>query len=179
MKIGVREGFDIIGGACYLVKEARADLSFKLFKMMIDKNSPGLCVTRQHPERVRKEKQFKKIRIIWLCHTPGEDYHDPTALGSLLKIICKFIERKKNSVVLLDGFEYLMVNNGFLPTLSFVENINEFVMQRDGIVIIPVNPVALDEKEIALLERDLEILETPLVRTTLAASELIKMLEAY
>src|SRR5207245_442041 len=112
---------------------------------------------------VRRERGITDRRIVWLSHTPGEDYHNPTAIGSLAKLISGFVEEGQGvAVVLLDGIEYISINNGFLQTLMFVEHVNEFVMQRKAIVILPVSPDALEEKELALLERNIEVLESPI-----------------
>lgn len=175
----MRRPYDVRGGISYLVKEKKPETGFRIFKMLVEDGMPGLCVTRLHPERARKEYGLKDVRILWLCHTPGEDYHDPTALGTLLKVICKFIQDNGECIVLLDGFEYLMINNGFLQSLLFVENLNEFVMQSDAIVLFPVCPDALQEKELALLERDLQVIETPSVRGGLETSKLTKLLDKY
>src|SRR3989454_11893202 len=147
-------------GLCYLIKEKKPDLSYRLFSMLTRDGTPGIVITRQYPERVRRERGIEGGRIVWLSHTPGEDYHNPTAIGSLAKLISGFVEENEGvPVVLLDGVEYLVINNGFLQTLMFVEHVNEFVMQRKAIVIIPVSPDALEDSERTLLERNIEVLE--------------------
>ena len=167
-------------GVCHLVKEKKPDFSFYLFGTLVAAGMPALCVTRQYPDRVRREHSLRDTRIIWLSHTPGDDYHNPTALGVLTKAICKFIEESKGeAVVLIDGLEYIMVNNGFLQTLMFVEQINEFVMQRKAIVILPVSPDALEEKELALLERNLEVVEGPTIKMDMETKQVSKLLDTY
>src|SRR5213593_1907415 len=165
-------------GVCYLVKEKKPELSFRLFEMLLAQKNPGLCITRQYPDRVRRERGLTDVRIIWLSHTPGEDYHNPTAIGTLAKTISQFIEDAKGeAVILLDGLEYLIVNNGFLQTLMFVEHVNEFVMQRKAVVVIPASADALEEKELALLERNLEVLESPMVRMDMEMRQVSKLLD--
>ncbi|TLZ89575.1 MAG: DUF835 domain-containing protein, partial [Methanobacteriota archaeon] len=91
-------------GVCYLVKEKKPELSFRLFEMLLAQKIPSLCITRQYPDRVRRERGLTDVRIIWLSHTPGEDYHNPTAIGTLAKVIQKFIEDNNGEgAVLLDG----------------------------------------------------------------------------
>ncbi len=179
-KLDSGSSLELSKGVCHLIKEKKPDFSYSVFGHMVKEGLRGLCVTRQYPDRVRRERNLPDIRIIWLSHTPGEDYHNPTALGILTKAICKFIEDSGGeAVVLIDGLEYLMVNNGFLQTLMFVEQINEFVMQRKATVLFPVSPEALDEKELALLERNLEVIEAPLIRMDLEAKQVSKLLDAY
>ena len=167
-------------GACYLIKEKKPDLSYRLFEGLRAQKTPALCVTRQYPERVRRERSVEGVRGIWLSHTPGEDYHNPAAPGALAKVIEKFVEDSGGEgVVLLDGVEYLIINNGFLQTLMFVEHVNEFIMQRRAILLMPVSPDALEEKELALLERNVEVLESPAVRTDIETREVSRLLDRY
>ncbi len=167
-------------GVCYLVKEKKPELSFRLFEILLGQKIPSLCITRQYPDRVRRERGLTDLRIIWLSHTPGEDYHNPTAIGTLAKVIQKFIEDNNGEgAVLLDGLEYLIINNGFLQTLMFVEHVNEFVMQRRAIILLPVSPDTLEEKELALLERNMKVLESPALKTDLESREVSRLLDNY
>ncbi len=167
-------------GACYLVKEKKPELSFRLFDLLLAQRTPSLCITRQYPERVRRERGLTDVRVMWLSHTPGEDFHNPTAIGTLAKVIQKFIEDNNGEgAVLLDGLEYLIINNGFLQTLMFVEHVNEFVMQRRAVIILPVSPETLEEKELALLERNVKVLESPALKTDLEAREVSRLLDTY
>src|SRR3990170_3660533 len=172
--------FDMEKGVCFLVKEKKPELSYRLFESLVAQKIPGLCITRQYPERVRGERGMSDVRVIWLSHTPGEDFQNPTAIGTLAKVIQKFIEDNNGEgVVLLDGLEYLIINNGFLQTLMFVEHVNEFVMQRRAIIVLPVSPETLEEKELALLERNLKVLESPALKTDLEAREESRLLDTY
>ena len=178
----VRTGLpmDIEKGVCYLVKEKKPDVSYRLFEVLLEQKLPGLVVTRQYPERVRRERGLTEARIIWLSHTPGEDFHNPTAIGTLAKVLQKFIEDNGGEgVILLDGLEFLIINNGFLQTLMFVEHVNEFIMQHRGILLLPVSPETLEEKELALLERNLKVLESPALKTDLETREVSKLLDTY
>lgn len=165
--------------ACYLIKEKKPDNAYRLFSMLT-RTLPGLVITRQHPEKVRRERGVT-CRVVWLSHTLGEDFHNPTALGALAKLISNFIdENHGEAVVLLDGLEYIAVNNGFLTnTLMFVEHVNEFVMQRASVILIPVDPAALEEKELALLERNVQVLDGVEIRTELDIREVTRLLESY
>ncbi len=179
---GVRTGLpmEMEKGVCYLVKEKKPDVSYRLFEVLLEQKLPGLIVTRQYPERVRRERELSEARIIWLSHTPGEDFHNPTAIGTLAKVLQKFVEDNNGEgVILLDGLEFLIINNGFLQTLMFVEHVNEFIMQHRAILLLPVSPETLEEKELALLERNVKVLESPALRTDLETREVSKLLDTY
>ena len=178
----VRTGLpmDIEKGVCYLVKEKKPEVSYRLFEVLLEQKLPGLIVTRQYPERVRRERGLTDVRIVWLSHTPGEDFHNPTAIGTLAKVLQKFIEDNNGEgVILLDGLEFLIINNGFLQTLMFVEHVNEFIMQHRGILLLPVSPETLEEKELALLERNIKVLESPALKTDQETQEVRQLLDTY
>ena len=171
---------DVERGQCYLVKEKKPEVSYRLFELLLEDKIPGLIVTRQYPERVRRERAVADARIIWLSHTPGEDFHNPTAIGTLLKVLEKFVgDNGGEGVILLDGLEFLIINNGFLQTLMFVEHVNEFIMQQHAVLLLPVSPETLEEKELALLERNLRVLESPALKTDIETREVSRLLDRY
>src|SRR5437867_11237142 len=79
-------------GACYLVKEKKPELSFRLFEMLLGQKTPGLCIACQYPDRVRRVSRLTQTRTIWISHTPGEDLHNPTAIGTPGTVTQKCIE---------------------------------------------------------------------------------------
>src|SRR5256712_8946105 len=68
-------------GACYLVKEKKPELSFRLFEMLLGQKTPGLCITRQYPDRVRRGPGPTQTPIISLSPTPGGELHKPPGIG--------------------------------------------------------------------------------------------------
>src|SRR2546428_12565426 len=59
-------------GACYLIKEKKPDLSYRLFSMLTRDGTPVLIVTRQHPERVRQGRGLSGGPDVRVQHTPAE-----------------------------------------------------------------------------------------------------------
>lgn len=116
--------------------------------------------------------------MLWLSHTPGKDHHNPTSIGTLATIISSFIERYDRCVVLIDGLEYLVINNGFQQVLRFAEHINEQVMQSKSSVLMPISPNAFSEKELALLERNMEVIEQPTLSVSLE-KDFMSLIDQY
>ena len=143
----------------WLVKEPRAALSFEIFERLLRRGLPGLCITRQHPNRVRHERGLYEVRFIWLSTTLGEDYIQPHNLSGLANLIAGFLNDAGKGVILLDGVEYLMIHNGFVGIVDFLEYVNELITTRQAIFLLPVSPQALEEKELAILERNMMVLE--------------------
>lgn len=149
-------------GICYLLEEPKPVLAFRLLELEASKGRACFCISRQVPERVRREHRVGRTTCLWLSEIPGGNHHSGKALAGLAKRIEDFLtNRGPRGLVLLDGLEYLIENNGFDPVLAFVEHLNELVMTTRANLLIPVSPRAVDPRELANLERDLEVPDVP------------------
>ena len=176
-----RDAIELINmeqGLCYIVRERKPFLAFALFENEVSAGLPGLCVTRQFPDKLRDAFNMGEARVIWLSHTPGNDHHNPTSVGTLATLISSFVERYEKCIVIIDGLEYLVINNGFQQVLRFMEHVNEQVMQSKSNVLIPISPGAFSEKELALLERNVEVLEQPAMSIALE-KDLTSLIDQY
>lgn len=151
--------YELRRGISYLVKEQKPDRSFDIFVDQVTHNIPGLCITRQYPATVRQEWGLEKTPIIWLSNQLGKVYVNPSNIGILGDTIIRFIEKTDDSVVMIDGIEFLIVNNGFDKVLKMIHRVTEVVMEYRSRLIISIDPRALDTRELALLERNMEIIE--------------------
>jgi hypothetical protein len=72
-----------------------------------------------------------------------------------------FVGLSENSVVIMDGLEYLIAHNDFPSILALLHDLNENISMEDSIMLIPLDPQTLTPKEFAILQRDLKIIEAP------------------
>ena len=151
--------YELRRGLSFVVKEQKAVKSFEIFTDQVTHNIQGLCVTRQYPAAVRQEWGLEETPIIWLSNQLGKVYVNPANIGILGDTIIRFIEKSDDSVIMIDGVEFLIVNNGFDKVLKMIHRITEVVMEFKSCVIISVDPRALDVREMALLERNMEVIE--------------------
>ncbi|MBU2565660.1 MAG: DUF835 domain-containing protein [Candidatus Thermoplasmatota archaeon] len=160
--------FYIKQGHAYLVKEEKSHFSFHAFKTIIRKGFKGLCLTVLTPYMLSKKYNVRKtsiirlgkqapIRDVWL-HKQNPTVLSPTDPGRLVHLIKEFTTKNKESVVLLDALEYLIIHNGFSMVVKVITDINELIMVNKSILFVPINPKAFSEKELALLERNFEII---------------------
>jgi archaellum biogenesis ATPase FlaH len=78
------------------------------------------------------------------------------SLEGIIYIIEEFLGRGKKTVLMIDGLEYLIGNNGFNPVLRFLRRLIDKISETETILIINVSPETMDERELKLLERELE-----------------------
>src|SRR3989442_2554348 len=69
-------------GACYLVKEKKPELSFRLFEMLLGQKTPALCITRQYPDRVRRGSGPAQTRILLLHPPPARGLPKPDPIAT-------------------------------------------------------------------------------------------------
>jgi DNA-binding response OmpR family regulator len=151
--------YELRRGFSYLVKETKPNKSFEIFVDQVTHNIQGLCVTRQHPTIIRKEWGLEKTPIIWLSNQLGKVYVNPSNIGILSDTIIRFVEKSGDGVILIDGIEFLIVNNDFDKVLRMVHHVTEAVMENRSRLIVSVDPRTLEIRELALLERNMEIIE--------------------
>lgn len=151
--------YELRRGFSYLVKETKPTKSFEIFVDQVTHNIQGLCVTRQHPSIIRKEWGLEKTPIIWLSNQLGKVYVNPSNIGILSDTIIRFVEKSGDGVILIDGIEFLIVNNDFDKVLRMVHHVTEAVMENRSRLIVSVDPRTLDTRELALLERNMEIID--------------------
>src|SRR5437870_4498518 len=165
-------------GVCYLLENETSETAYRLFLRLLPEQEAGFCLSRMHPEKVRTRFGSANVRIGWLAEVPGEDHFSANAMASVAKAIQQFIQEHGSSgIVLIDGLEYVILHNGFQPTLlAFVEHLNEFTMGTQAIVLIAFRPQTLDPRELALLERNLQVLEGADVKSQLDIEELGEIL---
>jgi hypothetical protein len=144
---------DLEEGRAYLVKEKKPEKALAAFDQSIDSGWRPLYITRQHPNHVARRRGDKDIRVVWLSTTLGKDYIDPHNLNSLSNLIGNFLNDGPRAVILLDGIEYLMINNDFARILHFLEYVNEQIALRRGVLILSVDERAFEAKELAYIER--------------------------
>jgi hypothetical protein len=147
-------------GHSYFLRDKRQIVALEHLTQLMEDGYGGLYITRRHPDHIERRRGRDGMKVIWLSTTLGRDYVDPHNLGSLTNMISTFIEKMGRAAILLDGLEYLMINNDFPRVLKFIEYVNEIVMQKKALFIISIDSRAFDPRELALLERNADVIES-------------------
>jgi hypothetical protein len=135
---------------------AKEDSATETLEFLIPK---GLVVTREFPDNIRANHKIEVTPIIWLTETPGDMRVAPTSLAVLTDTIVRFMESNPNSIVLIEGVEYVVTFNDFKKVLKSLDSLNETAWVTKSRLMISIDPRAFDEKELALLERDRKVVK--------------------
>jgi len=147
-------------GSSYLFTERGVPRAYEAFKRLLSQGKRGLVISRNHPNRVQQSHGLD-CPIMWIAKTSkptgGVISLEPTRLMKIHSTISDFIKANPGAVVLLDGLEYLITENGFGPVMKTVQLTNEEIAMSGSYLIIPVDPRTLETQQIGYLEREFSL----------------------
>ena len=145
----------IEGGNSYAVFEPNASHSMELFEAGLTKGFKGLCFTRQYPEKFGQKFAFDGTAVFWLSNIGSENSIRPKDLEKIT-LQCNENLNKWKCIILIDGLEYLITNNGFLTVLKMIQFLRDATAVNKSILILSVNPNAIGENEVNLIMREVD-----------------------
>ncbi|MFA7341901.1 MAG: DUF835 domain-containing protein [Candidatus Methanomethylophilaceae archaeon] len=143
-------------GKAYIFQEKKPQAIFDAAAMYVAKGSPALLITGDHPKNIRERWKLDETPIIWLTTRSGKAFVDPSKLGSLTSIITEFMEHSKKAIIVLEGLPLLILNNDFNQVLKMVHQIMDMLVEAQSVLLISIDPRLMEEKDLALLERNME-----------------------
>ncbi len=152
-------------GHGYIIEEDRADLCHQLVQEKLQENWTALDISRVNPTRLRtKFPGLQKARVVWL--TDRESDREVTLQPSLEKIeyeIRSFMESASRgnvrAMVNIDDLQYVISNTNFEGTVRLLRRMVDEMSERNSVLIISVGRETLAKQEIAILERELELIQ--------------------
>ena len=141
--------YPVEDGRTYLAHDPKA--AFESFSDLVRSGRQGLMITRTFPEAVRKDYGIQTTPIRWLAEAKAQDAIPPGDLLGLSLTVKDFLDKATRPVVMLHGIEYLTTLNGFTPILRLIQGLSEESATKSGVLIIPIVPKSLEERDEALL----------------------------
>lgn len=135
----------------YIVMGSRGKI-LEVVKTLKDLGKPALVFTR-NPDFYKDLGDF--VSPVWITQI-RERGIPPTALHIIQDQVIKFISEKKDSIVVIDCLEYLLIYNDFPAVFKFLVNLKDYIISSGGTLMLFVDENAIDEKQRALLLREFE-----------------------
>ena len=148
-------------GMNYLVIDKDPGTSYAWFVGLVRRERPALCMTTGFPEKAKKEYSLEGVDMYWLSDTnPGPKTLDPKRLDfEVIRAISAFAKERKGGAIILDGLEYLVVENGFDKTFKFVKRVNDVCSVNETTFLVPISPGALGPDELTMLRKEFDRVE--------------------
>jgi len=142
----------------YIVTEKKPVKAVEIFYDLVTHGIPGFIISREHPERLRRKYKFVRTPMLWLSRSERENTISSDDLFMLECIIEDFTRKSSESVILLDGLEYLITQTSFEKVLQYVQELIDIIILNNSRLLISLHKDALSPREYSLLEREVIIL---------------------
>jgi PAS domain S-box-containing protein len=144
---------------CCIVVEKHPEKSFDIVVDIVAHGVPGVILSRMHPEKVKRMYALVKTPVFWLSESGAKNTICPKDLSKLRYILENFTRKSKESIILLDGLEYLIVQNSFDSVLKFLYDIKDMVVLSNSRLVIPLHRETLTLGEFSALEKEFTIVD--------------------
>ncbi len=142
----------------YIIVEKEPEMSFKVFVDLVNRGIPGFVVSRVHPDKLKEKYGVKDVLSLWLSRSLIEDSVSPDNIFKLIYAVRDFTRRNEESVVLLDGVEYLVAEIGFEKTLMHLLELKDIAVTNRSRLIITLCRDTLPERAFHMLEKEFRVL---------------------
>lgn len=121
---------------------------------------PTIAIAREPPEVFKEKLGLKVTPVIWISKVEHENAVYPSRLPYLLERLRDFLESVElNKVILIDGIEYLILENGTEAVFKFLTSLKDFAIINRGIILVAIDRDTLDEKDFYTLTSELKHVE--------------------
>lgn len=146
-------GVDAASGEIALVKSRQIQEAVAITERYASEDAILVSITRHFPDKLAFPLLFRRSEHHWLTNMVGDSRVSPTALGKLVSIVRAHAESGRKTVVFLEGVEYLIMENDFNSVLKALNQLCDLVISFSMSIVISVDPVALTQREAAMIER--------------------------
>ncbi|MCQ8903365.1 MAG: DUF835 domain-containing protein [Methanothrix sp.] len=149
-------------GTTYAIEEDKPARCFEIFSELIHAGLDGLSISRYNPETLREKYGISPEWVIWLTQKTEEGKFrsvDPTNFPRLSSMISDFLRRAEYPVILLEGIGYLITQSNYETVLRFIQSQRDEVSLRGAVMLVHIDPLSLDTKELHRLEGEMEQLK--------------------
>ncbi len=157
---GVLSGMGMLPqeGSCHLIEEG-VDATFAWLDRINAAGYHAMLMTRLPPRRLLGKVDLNNIETLWLTERDASNALTP----SLERIASRMRDRmaEKSGIIILDGLEHLMSQHGFAAVLTFLRAMIDDLSTSAWSLLIPVEPLAFEDTEIARLRREAPVWKIP------------------
>jgi hypothetical protein len=141
-----------------LVKERDREASYELLEERVAEGMRALCITRDPPEIVARHHRLAHAEQYWLITRARPNAVDPFDLPRLGRLVLRFLGEHPESVVFLDGIEFLLVLNDYGAVKTFLSDVDAAVRRKGSSCIVPLDARTLAREELEDLTRSFAVL---------------------
>ncbi|MFZ2472174.1 MAG: DUF835 domain-containing protein [Methanothrix sp.] len=148
----------IIPGTTYIITEEKPQKSLEIFSELVRHDMEGLCLSRYNPKILNERYNVPVDTVIWLTQRSEQGYRtvDPTNFPRLSSMISDFLSKANYPIILLEGMGYLITQSNYETVLRFVQSQRDEIALKNAIMLVHIDPLSLDTKELHRLGSEME-----------------------
>ena len=142
-------------GKSYLISEETSKTTVEIFAGMLHTEHPGLYISRTIDSKITNIFTDVTPTIVKLSKEKDKKYLTCSNFEELLPIVKDYVSKEKQSIVLLDRIDYLLINSSFESMIKNIYRLNDMIEKHNCLLLIHINPSLLDKTQMAILKEEL------------------------
>jgi PAS domain S-box-containing protein len=167
----------LLDGKSYIIPDKKNDEAYDIFVDLATSDHNGLFITRSNPLDMKGVTSSAKIKMVVLSQEKQKGFENISTLEDLKKKISTFSKNNKNSVILLDGVHYLFTQFSFDKFIETLYQLNDIVLKNKSIMFLRLDPSTVDERQLAIIENELQILPSQKIEGLVIQDEVYEILK--
>ncbi len=143
-------------GYNYLFLDDLGDATYSIYNYFIKNDHNGLIITTRSPSRIKEKHDLFDQEIKWISVSSSDDYDvlNPKLIESDIKsTISTFSENNDRSILLLEGLEYLLIENNFEKISTFIKNVTDITSKNDVTLLVNIDSETFSNNEMTFLKK--------------------------
>lgn len=163
LEIEEETGFDMTGrssvdrasgrvenGNAYLIEITAITQALSVVNELTSDGTPALCILRSFPGNFQGMMN-DSVSCAWLTKYEGTNYDSfpvfsGSAMEGMVTEVRNFMKEGPGRIVLLEGIEYLIIQNDLVKVLKFLQTIVDQTVLTKGILLLAIYPHALEDR---------------------------------
>jgi len=154
-----KEKSKLKNGKSYIIKEKKPEKGLELSLEVMEKEGNGYIMSSINPKEIRRkyDVSIDSISYNWLTVLEGKNKFNPSNLHLIGHSMIDFLENK-NGPIFIEGIEIILKHNSFDRFWGFLNHLIDVVSEEDGILVLSFDPETLSNRQLAKIERKLQVL---------------------
>lgn len=149
-----------IFGRSVLILGDSLEKAHQYIKDSLEEDFHEIVYSRTEPGILRAGYPFRKnVTFFWITHKDEGDFQ--ISVNDISKIswnLKQVISNLKKTIIFIDCIDYLVFINGFPHVLRLINEIIDNISKLELLLVLWIDPKALDEKELTLIRRSMHII---------------------
>jgi hypothetical protein len=148
-------------GYNYLIISEKPDPVYDILGTFINRRVPALVLSSTPKEKLMKKHNLGVAEVYWITTMgSGEYVVDPKRVDfEIMRAISKFMRDSAGGILVIDGIEYLIAENGFEAVSTFLKKVNDMASVNNVTVFVPVNPSGIEGEKLSAIRREFDKVE--------------------